>query len=558
MTNNILNKVVKTTLISTLASTFLLGADVPNIGDVEKQIKTPNIKKEQTPLVDLGGVKEYKAPMIDSGKTLLINDFKITGNDHIKTAVLEQFFIDSKGKNLTFNELQTIASAITKYYRENGYFVARAYIPAQNVLKNNNVLEIAVIEGNYGEFKLDNKSLVKNFIVQGMLDNAKQRDNVISTNTLERAMLIINDTPGVVVSAADVMPGTNVGTSDFAISTQASKKYDGYLVTDNTGSRYTGKYRAMVGLNINSPFNIGDKIALSGLVSNGHNLKNGRIGYSLPLASNGLRGEIAYSKTDYSLTDSYKELDAVGNSNTVEAILTYPYIRTRTENLNTTLSLAKKVSEDIVNSTNTTTKKDTKSLTLGLDYTKNYLAFTKNTNSSVNINLTYGNLKDQSTDIINGNYSKVNIDLNHNIALTNTISLESSLKTQYALGNKNLTGGEDFSIGGESGVKLYPSGELSAENGYIFTIEAKYQLPVYKNISNTIGVFYDRGRAWMTNSEDDTTFKAKSLQDMGIGLYSSYDKYFSKVQIAWNTNSDKVTSEPNRNSRILFQGGMSF
>ena len=557
MTNNILNKVVKTTLISTLASTFLLGADVPNIGDVEKQIKTPNIKKEQTPLVDLGGVKEYKAPMIDSGKTLLINDFKITGNDHIKTSVLEQFFIDSKSKSLNFNELQTIASAITKYYRKNGYFVARAYIPAQNVLKNNNVLEIAVIEGTYGEFKLDNKSLVKNSIVQGMLDNAKTRDNVISTNTLERSMLIINDTPGVVVSAADVMPGTNVGTSDFAISTQASKKYDGYLVTDNTGSRYTGKYRAMAGLNINSPFDIGDKIALSGLVSNGHNLKNARVAYSLPLASNGLRGEIAYSKTDYSLTDSYKDLNYSGASNTVEATLTYPIIRTRTENLNSSLIVAKKDLKD-KQDTVAQPSKNTKSLTLGLDYTKDYLAFNKNTNSGVNINLTYGNLKDQSTDIINGNYSKLNIDLNHNIAFTNTISLESSLNTQYALGNKNLTGGEDFSIGGESGVKLYPSGELSAENGYIFTIEAKYQLPVYKNVSNTIGVFYDRGKAWMTNSEDDTTFESKSLQDMGIGLYSSYDKYFSKVQIAWNTNSDKVTSEPNRNSRILFQGGISF
>ena len=32
-------------------------------------------------------------------------------------------------------------------------------------------------------------------------------------------------------------------------------------------------------------------------------------------------------------------------------------------------------------------------------------------------------------------------------------------------------------MGGSYGVKLYPDGELSAENGYVFNSEAKYKLP---------------------------------------------------------------------------------
>ena len=142
----------------------------------------------------------------------------------------------------------------------------------------------------------------------------------------------------------------------------ASKRVDGYVLSDNTGSRYTGKYRVMAGLNINSPFQIGDKIGLSGLLSNGYNLKNRRLSYSVPLMSNGLRGEVSYSQTNYSLTDSYKSLDAIGNSISYNVNLSYPIIRTRIENLYLNLDITKKDLEDEVRSTSDLTDKDSKSV----------------------------------------------------------------------------------------------------------------------------------------------------------------------------------------------------
>ncbi|MDD2888707.1 MAG: ShlB/FhaC/HecB family hemolysin secretion/activation protein [Aliarcobacter sp.] len=557
------NITIKTITLSILSSSLLLSA-TPNIGDVEKQIKTPDIKKEQAVLPEIKQ-KEYKTPMVDSGKKILISDFKIIGNEHISNSELKKIFVEFKNKELTFNQLQEISSSITKYYREKGYFVSRAYIPAQNILENKNVLEIAIIEGNYGEFKLDNKSLVKDSVLQGMIDDAKARDNIISTDTLERAMLIINDTPGVIVTGADVMPGSNVGTSDFAITTAKTKRVDGYVVVDNYGSRYTGKNRAMLGANIYSPFNIGDKISAFGLISNGEDLLNGKIAYEAPLASNGLTGELSYSQTNYSLTKEYDNLDATGTAKTIEGKISYPVIRTRTENLNVYTSLLSKDLKDEIKSTNDLTQKDSKSMKVGIDYDKDYVAFNKNTKSIINTYLTYGRLSfdddakkatDEAGANTNGNYSKINVDLEHNIAFTPKLSLDSILSLQYALGNKNLDGSEDLSVGGSNGVKLYPDGELSAENGYIFTTELKYQLPQISSLNSTVGVFYDRGKAFMANNNVD--FESKSLQDTGIGLYNSYDNFFSKIQVAWNVNSKEVTSEPNRNSRILFQGGMTF
>ena len=560
------NQIIKTISISLLTSSFLLAANVPTIGDIEKQITTPSIEKEKASIPEIKMQKEYKAPMQDSGKTILVKSFTFISNDHVSSDVLKDIVKDYENKELTFTQITELTSLITKYYREQGYFVARAYLPAQDINANNNILEIAIIEGRYGEFKLDNKSLVKNSVVQGMLDDAKAKDNVISTNTLERSMLIINDTSGVVVTQADIKPGTQVGSSDFIIATDKTNRLDGYVLADNTGSRYTGKNRLMAGLNINSPFEIGDKIALSGLVSNASNLKNGRVAYSAPLASNGLIGEMSYSQTNYSLTEDYKSLDASGIAKTIDASLKYPVIRSRAQNLYLNVNVANKDLEDEVKSTDTVTKKDTQSITIGSDYDNAYMLSNFNNSSKISFNVKYGKLDihDETTKSndelganTNGNYSKVNLDLSNTMYLTNELSLNTSLNMQYALGNKNLDGSEDFSIGGSSGVKLYPDGELSAENGYVFNTELKYKLPNVNSLNSTVGMFYDRGRAFMSNSSN-VTFETKSLQDIGLGYYASYDQLFGQIQVAWNANSDAVTSEPDRNSRVLFQAGMVF
>ncbi len=54
---------------------------------------------------------------------------------------------------------------------------------------------------------------------------------------------------------------------------------------------------------------------------------------------------------------------------------------------------------------------------------------------------------------------------------------------------KNLDGSEDFSLGGAYGIKVYPDGELSAENGYLFSTELKYKLPAFNELSSQVGVF---------------------------------------------------------------------
>lgn len=546
--------------ISLLTSSVLLGA-TPNIGDVNRQIQAPkDLPKKVTPLVDIAGVKKYKEPMKDdkSGKTIFVKDFKIENAIHISETELKSLISSFVNKDLTFSQLQEVASIITKEYRKQGYFVARAYLPIQNIQENDNVIIISIIEGNYGEFKLKNTSLVKDSVVQNMLDEAK-KDNVIATSTLERSMLLINDTPGVAVSKAELMPGAEVGTSDFDIETTPQNRVDGYVVADNYGSKYTGRNRVQALLNVNSPFNIGDKITASGLVSNGADLKNGKIAYSAPLASNGLRGEMSYSRTDYSLTKDYKYLNADGDSEIFDLGVSYPVIRTQSENLNLSLKFANKDMNDYQDS-DKTADKNIKSFVASVAYLKDYSLLGLASRFDSNFNLTTGRLNSNDSNVDTGRYNKIDFYVSNLLYLNQTFSLNTNLTAQKVLGNKNLDGSEDLSLGGAYGVKLYPDSEQSAENGYIFNTELFAQLPNINQYAHKVGLFYDVGDVYMEDSSQDANFDRTTLQDVGIGYYSNYKDFFLKTQMAWNLNSQEISSETtaHSNSKLLIQAGMVF
>jgi len=554
------------TLSLTTASILLAASSAPSISDVVREITPPkDTSTKGKPLVEIGETKQYAPAILEdkSGKAISVKSFKITGATHMSESKLQALIASYTNKEFTFAQLQEVTSIITKAYREMGYFVARAYLPVQKM--QDGVIEISVVEGNYGEFKLNNSSLVRDSIIQGMLDDCKD-ENIVSTDTLERVMLIINDTPGAKVTQADVMPGKVTGTSDFAIKTEATPRYDGYIIGDNYGSRYTGKNRLTAGANLNSLLGIGDKLSIMGMLSSGSNIKYGRVAYGVPLMSNGLMGELSYGSTKYTLADEYASLDAYGTARSTEGSLSYPLIRTRHETLRLNSSLALKRLSDYQNSS-IIGDKNVAVFTAGLNHIKDHKVFGMDMQTSSALTLTSGNLKfndaaSEATDAAGANtqgrYSKIGGYVNGTLTINDATSMRANLSFQKALGHKNLDGTEDFILGGPDGVKVYSTSELSAENGVMFNIELFEALPSVGKIAHKVGVFYDIGKANMEDSSKVTTFQSRTLQDAGAGYYASYESFFAKAQLARIVGGEKVTSEPDYRTRFLIQAGWSF
>ncbi|ARU48658.1 ShlB/FhaC/HecB family hemolysin secretion/activation protein [Sulfurospirillum diekertiae] len=552
---------LKSIITLSLATSGLLFGAAPTIGDIEKQVQPlKEVDRGMNNAIPSIPTQELKPVMSDmGGKSVEIKGFKLTGALHVKLELLQELLKPYEGKSYTLGELEKITSLITQKYREEGYFVARAYIPKQSISEG--ILEIAVIEGNYGAFYLNNSSLVSDTQVQAMLDAIKG-DNIVSTSTLERAMLIINDTPGVKVTGADVKPGAEVGTSDFDMTTEATNPYSAYIVGDNYGSKYTGRYRTNVGLSANSPLGYGDKLGINGVMSTTGDLKNGKAYYNFPLMSNGLRGEISASRTTYSLAEEYAALDALGHSTTLEASLIYPMIKSRQETFDISLGYAHKNMKDEVRSTDTVTKKESNAANLTLAYTRSCMLFGLESSTNASMTLTQGNLSfkddaaralDQAGARTDGDYTKVSGSIEKAILFNPEYSLTTSLRFQKALGNKNLDGSEDFSLGGAYGVRAFPDSEHSAEDGYLLGAELFYALPSVEGVAHKASIFADTGYAKMENPVANS--ERRQLSDIGLGYQANYKQFFAKAQLARVVGGEKVTSESDHSTKLLLQIG---
>lgn len=142
------------------------------------------------------------------------------------------------GKQVTLAQIYSIAQKITKHYREQGYFLSRAYIPQQEI--DHGDLKIAVVEGFIGEVEV---SADKSSLITALIERLKS-EKPVSAYTLESFMLHMNALPGVnyVASLESLQHGT-----EGAVKLQLQEKpkaAQGQVSFDNFGSNFLGPHEA--------------------------------------------------------------------------------------------------------------------------------------------------------------------------------------------------------------------------------------------------------------------------------------------------------------------------
>ena len=398
----------------------------------------------------------------------------------------------------------------------------------------------------------------------------------MNTQILKTAMIILASDFLIAGACSNGFCGVTVPhiPTDIQNSTQlkpfnASNKKtinDGYSVwglVDNGGDDTTGEYRFMLGTDVNSLLDANDKLSLFGLITN-ENVTSGRVSYAYTLPWKNIIVEASYINTNYSLNEPIPGATGIGTTDSIEGKITYPFIDSVNKKLNFSLSFNNNnIGEEIDNGFNIiNSDKSSYSATAVIDFeTKNYL----NTDHKLSVGITTGDLSfddrfneqiDKLGANVQGSYTKINLDYKNTASLSQNISLESSFRSQYALNDKNLDDSESISVGGMNGVKLYEEGSVYDSNGYFVNIEGKYKLPEFKGVKNTIGAFYDLGQIW--ESDSLTNSDTITVQDAGIGIYTHYKKFFSKIQAAVEVGNSKVSPKDDEDYRILFQTGFVF
>jgi hemolysin activation/secretion protein len=535
-------------------SQALLAQQLPGAGSQIQQLPPVPVPQKAAPEIR---IQEGTAPVNAASSTtrILVKSVKVTGSRVFSEAELLGLTGFVPNTELTLAELQAMATRITDHYRKNGYFVARAYLPAQDV--KNNAITIAVSEGQYGKIVLNNQSNLSDGVVLNILDGVNSGDP-ITNDTLENRLLLLSDIPGVSVRST-LVPGEAPGSSDLLVDITPGRRINGSVDADNAGNRYTGEYRLGATVNINNLLGQGD-VASFRAVTSGSGLNYGRASYQLQLGK--ATAGVAYSRLAYELGKEFAPLRANGTAEIASIYGSYPLIRSRDTNLNAGLNYDHRTFQDRVDVIPSVVDKKANVVIASL-YGNHRDNLGGGGVSAFSMGLSLGSLDietpaalaaDAASARTNGSYGKLAFSASRLQRVTDTVSLYAGFNGQLA--SKNLDASEKMVLGGMDGVRAYPQGEGFGDQGYLINLEARLVLPKPQSLPGRFHLigFVDRGSVTLNKRPWAAGDNHRNLGAYGLGLtWDEPGNFAVRTYYARKLGGTAATSAPDKSGRFWIQ-----
>lgn len=525
------------------------GQAIPDAGSVLQQLRSPVAPPPQRDDSALPAAPPLPAPAAGNGQALLLRQVRITGATVFPEAELQQQVRDAIGRELDLAGLEAVADRISRYYRQRGYTVARAYLPPQEV--RDGTLEVAVVEGRLGAINVRGpapSTLPLAALVEG---------EVVTDAALERSLLLASEVPGIAVRST-LQPGASVGTSELVVDVASGPRLAGRVEADNYGSRSTGRNRVGGTLAVNNPAGLGDLASLRAIVTD-EALGYGRAAWQVPVNRNGTQVGVAASLMHYELAEEFASLDAHGTARIASLFAVHPLLRSRMANANVQLAYDAKRLEDRADAVGSVNERSVQALSLGLAGDRSDAAGAW----SYSLTYTRGHLDietpaarelDAATARTAGGYDKLGLAFVRQQALGPASSLLLAYTGQWA--RKNLDSSEKLPLGGMAGVRAYPQGEWPSDRAHLLTLELRHALAAQWHAI----AFADTARGEANADPWTGTDKGRrTLSGAGLGLaWAGGPGLTARLLYAHKLGNTPATAEPDSDHRVWLQAGWTF
>lgn len=474
--------------------------------------------------------------------TVDVTAIHVTGSRAYSAANLEALVADLIGGEHTLPDLEAAAARITAFYRSQGYVVAQAYLPQQDIVDGS--VTINVLEGTLGKAQINNQSRLSDARANADVAAVKTGE-AVQAEPVNRMLLLLSDTIGVGGVRASLQPGASVGTTDLLIELDPGKAYTASVEVDNYGNRYTGENRLSGSIALNSPLKMGDQLTLRAVASD-QNMQYAQISYRMPVGVDGLKVGVSFSDTSYKLGKELSSLLADGTATSASVFATYPLIRSQMSNLYGTMTYENKKLTDKTGAGINTVSKTVDLVSLGLS--GNHMdTLLGGGLSAYGAIITTGNLSmdaasmaiDAASARSNGGFTTVAYNLNRqqHVTAKDTVSLAVSGQRT----DSNLASSEKLYLGGVNAVRAYPQGEAGGDDGWLLNAEVRHTL-----MDKVQGVaFYDAGSVSLNhNAYVAGAVNTRSLAGAGVGVNAQYGKMQLKTSVAWRTTGGVPQSIP--------------
>ena len=248
--------------LSVLAPGFVLGLSNPRIppaGVVDRQIEleyeAQKIEAEKAiPLLEID-IPEDQLDMGD--EKVYIEEVSFSGNEVFLTKELVKIIAPYLGQLLSMKEIREMCALIQKKYVKAGYFLTRAYTPAQEIKDGH--LRIAILEGKLGEITIQGNKYYSDAFIRSYFE--RFQDKAINYDAFMKELLLLSENMDLEVAAV-FMKGHSFGTTDVLLRVKDNRPIHLSLDTNNYGSDNTSQIRTGAKLDWGSLIRYGDVLTV--------------------------------------------------------------------------------------------------------------------------------------------------------------------------------------------------------------------------------------------------------------------------------------------------------
>lgn len=520
------------------------------------------------------------ASAADASKRVRITSVTVRGN----TLVPTQDLLAAAGvaeplasTETSLADLQKMAGAMTRLYRERGFAVASVVLPSQDI--SNGQVQLQVFEGALDTITVAPQALgdkVKEAIsAAGYQAIPEARRNALRQADIERAIMVAAEVSGEKVEG-NLVPGGPVGSTGFELEARPQNKATGLLTVDNSGAASTGKAQVSGQLAVRSLVAVGDLLNVNVFASEKvSRLNSFGVGYDLPVGVDGWRAGARASHTGYDLGGTFAAVDMEGTADALGVYGSYALHRRFNAAVDWRFGLNQVALKDKQRGASTS---DRESAIYWTDLRGSYndtawgqSAFNQ-WGAAINFgDLTYNGAAETALDARElrraGNYQVLTVDYLRDQVIAGPWSAQFALRGQAA--NKNLDSYHKFRLGGANAVRAFAEGEAAGDQGHLVRAELAYSSQIAFNggtATSRLAAFYDEGSVDTNYSPLPANASNNKAKRAGYGLqwqwtqraWREADRISLRVFWAEPTGNTKTSAADNKSGRLGLELGYRF
>ena len=515
-----------------------------------------NLQEGPKALSEPGGLvplrQDESAPPNAADMKFVFSEMMIEGASALPQEDLMRLWPFKTGDEVSVSDVFMLANAITRAYSEAGYALSFAVVPEQDIASGR--VRLRVIEGFIEKVDIvgpEAERLAGTAVLERIRQLASQilNSRPLRTADLERYVLLINDLPGVKVSVVLSPSPDTSGAAVLHVEVLEHDALSGNVAYNNFMVDLLGRDVVGATVNLNGLLTGSDQLSLSGWHSATSNAYWNVAGQaSTGIGNEGLRVGISASHSQSKPDDALlKVLDYEGNTTTGQLWVSYPVIRSRSENLSVSASFGMTNATREILSTDLTRDRlrdlevSATYDSVGASRAQNYIqlgyqrgldVLNAEGNSRANGNLEY--------DVISLNAQRTQPLGN---ALQGVISGRVGLRGQASIGRGGLFSSIECALGGRRFGRVYDSGTLSGDECLLGFGELSWAGRV-GDIGTELYGFGDGGYLWQKGLLEPGEAQERTASSGGLGARVQVTPRVSGIlEAAWAIDPPKsVTS----------------